>query len=914
MPKELIPLKKPVFVARERELSRLDKLLHTALDGQGRVAFITGEAGSGKTALLSEFSRRALETHEDLIITVGNCNAHTGTGDPYLPFREILGMLTGDIEARWAAGAISREHASRLWKILPLTAETLVDSGPNLINTFIAGNALINRVSTCKQNRGDWLNRLIKLMEYSTNTFIVPSHQQINLYQQYTKTLQALAREVPLVLLIDDLQWADAGSIGLLFHLGKQLAGNRILVIGAYRPEEIALGRNGTRHPMEPVINELQREFGEQALNLGQAERKAFVEAFLDSEPNRLGMSFRQMLFQQTNGHPLFTIELLRGMQGRDDLVQDPDGYWIEQPSLDWETLPARVEAVIAERIGRLDPVSQAMLRIASVEGETFTAEVLARVLVTNENEILKHLNNELDRKHRLINAQSVVRINGQTLSCYRFSHIMFQKYLYSSLNPVERVRLHEKIGYSLENLYNIKEEKPAVTETAISTDIAVQLARHFQEARIVKKAIYYLSKAGERAVQLSAYQEGIAHLNQGLALLMTLTDSPERKQQELSLLLSLGNAWRFQGANPEGEKAFNRARELCHQMEKISQLCQVLGELSVFYYVQAEYHRAQQLGEEALRLAQQTKDPLLVPVSHWYLGFINFSLGEYMAARAHFEQVIISYNPKKHHRSILFLRGSDVGLSALAYDACCLWCLGYPDTAMKRSQEALALARELDHPFSLADVLCYGGSMLSLMCKNALALKATAEELIQLSHDHSIPGWLGMAISFRGEALIMLGQVQEGIAQIEEGIAKSQLMGVQCYLPIYLHALARAQLITGHPKESLTILTKALLLADQNDEGHWKTELYRLWAELLLSQGADAEAEKQYQKAIAIARQQQAKSWELRSAIGLGYLWKKQGRLHEAQILLKPILNWFTEGLDTPDLREAFMLLEQLD
>jgi tetratricopeptide (TPR) repeat protein len=178
--------------------------------------------------------------------------------------------------------------------------------------------------------------------------------QQSDLFEQYTRVLQALARQVSLVLIVDDLQWADLGSISLLFHLGRQLAGSRILIVGTYRPEEIALGRDGARHPLEAVVNKFQRDFGDVAVNVDQAEGRDFVEALLDSEPNRLGPAFREMLYRQTRGHALFTIELLRGLKERGDLIQDPEGRWVQGPALDWETLPARVEAVIAERIGRL--------------------------------------------------------------------------------------------------------------------------------------------------------------------------------------------------------------------------------------------------------------------------------------------------------------------------------------------------------------------------------------------------------------------------------------------------------------------------------------------------------------------------------------------------------------------------------
>jgi adenylate cyclase len=360
-----------------------------------------------------------------------------------------------------------------------------------------------------------------------------------------------------LVLVVDDLQWADLGSISLLFHLGRQLAGSRILIVGAYRPEEVALGRpvspllaggiegGRERHPLEPVVNEFQRDFGHIMVDLGQAESRDFVEAFLDSEPNRLGVAFREMLYQQTHGHPLFTIELLRGLQERGDLIQDPEGHWVEGPALDWETLPARVEAVIAERMGRLAEPLQAALRVASVEGEVFTAEVVARVRAADEGEVVGRLSGELDRRHRLVRAQAIERLGSRRVSRYRFRNYLFQKYLYDSLDEVERAYLHEDVGNVLEELYGDQ-----ASEIAAIAAIAPQLAWHFQEAGMAEKAIHYLHQAGEKAVQLSAYQEGIAHLTRGLELLMALPDSGgkehrlERAQQELALQLALGMAW----------------------------------------------------------------------------------------------------------------------------------------------------------------------------------------------------------------------------------------------------------------------------------------------------------------------------------------------------------------------------------
>jgi DNA-binding SARP family transcriptional activator len=361
------------FVARQQELAGLEAFLELALAGQGRVAFVVGEAGRGKTALIEEFSRRAQDRYADLIVAGGNCNAYTGIGDPYLPFREILSLLSGDFEARWLAGIISPEHARRLWSLMSRTVQALVEVGPDLIDIFIPGLALVSRAAAAEPGDAAWLAQLKRLVVRDPAGQSPVNLQQRVLFEQYARVLQVLARKQPLLLVLDDLQWADAGSTSLLFHLGRQLKGSRILIAGLYRPAEVS-GREGERHPLEGVVHEFQRHFGDIQIDLGQAVGKLFVEAFLDTEPNRLGPEFREVLYRHTRGHALFTIEMVRGMQERGDLIQDEAGRWVEGQNVDWQRLPARVEGVIGERLGRLPATLQEVLKVASVDGEHFTA------------------------------------------------------------------------------------------------------------------------------------------------------------------------------------------------------------------------------------------------------------------------------------------------------------------------------------------------------------------------------------------------------------------------------------------------------------------------------------------------------------------------------------------------------------
>jgi predicted ATPase/DNA-binding SARP family transcriptional activator len=899
-------IESPAFVAREPELVQLKHHLQSAFLNEGRVVFVIGDAGSGKTALLKEFTRRALDEYPALIVANGNCNAHTGMGDPYLPLREILGMLAGDVEPRLKARAITAEHAQRLWQTMPLTAQILIERGPGLINTFISGSSLLQRLGAANLEEPSRDTHLQEQLRRAGSIPTEPAPQQDALFEQYTRVLQELSKQVPLMLLLDDLQWADSGSIGLLFHLGRQLSGCPVLIVGAYRSEEVAAGRHGERHPLESVVNEFQREFGNICVDLGESDRREFVEAILDSEPNLLGEEFRDMLHHQTQGHPLFTTELLRGMQDRGDLVKDSQGRWVTSSSLDWETMPARVEAVFAERIGRLSPQLRDILQAASVEGETFTAEVIARVLGIDDRMILTLLSNELDRQHRLVSAESIQRIDGRFISRYRFRHILFQRYLYSNLDEIERVHRHEQVGTYLEALLATRDD--ASLEP-------LQLARQFEEAGNTKKAIHYLHEAGKRALQLSAYKDGSAHLCKGLDLLNTLPESLEKDELELKLQLAIGLTWKYNWGSPEGVKAIERTSELCRQLGKPAPFSRAMGELATYHYVQAEYRQALEYAQEALQLAEQADDPLLVAEGHWLQGILQFCLGEYQQASDHLGQVTAFYNPTEHHRAMIQLRGVDSGLSAMAYHACSLWCLGYPDQAQRISQQALALAHKFKHPFTLADILCYAGCMFNAMYRDPQALYQHAQELVQLSTEKllSLSGWSGMGLCFQGSAMAMVGQTKQAIKEIRTGISVSEESNVHLYRPVALRFLAAAQAADGQVHAGLESLAEAISLVDSVEDRHWEADLHRLRGECLAQLGDSDGAERSYLHALDVARKQNAKSWELRISTSLARLWQKQEKIVQARAQLAEVYNWFSEGFETADVREAEILLKEL-
>jgi DNA-binding SARP family transcriptional activator len=458
------------FAGRQSELAQLHHYLIDSLAGQGRVAFVSGEAGSGKTALLNEFARRAMRAHGDLLVAGGACTAYGGLGDPYQPFREILEMLAGISTAPRLGAVLSEEHARRLFAALPAVLQALLAASPGVVGALLSTQELLQRAEEASCLDATTLARLTALVAQPDSLGAVGAlpdsqaghslsetsfWQQTGLFDQLTRLLLALSRHYPLLILLDDLQWLDRASASLLFHLGGHLAGGRILLLGAYRPEDIASTGGQKRHPLVALLNEYQRRFAEIQVDLSRADGQAYVYAYLDSQPNHLDQDFRQTLYRHTAGNPLFTVELLRAMQGHAEVIQDKSGHWITGAQVNWERLPARVEAVIAERLGRLDGKCLSLLEAASVQGQVFIAGVLAQVLGVNEDEIITRLSGPLCKQHRLVSSLGLTKPEDPHQARYQFCHLLYQKYLYQGLDDVQRAHLLQATSEALEHPNN---------------------------------------------------------------------------------------------------------------------------------------------------------------------------------------------------------------------------------------------------------------------------------------------------------------------------------------------------------------------------------------------------------------------------------------------------------------------------
>jgi predicted ATPase len=393
------------------------------------------------------------------------------------------------------------------------------------------------------------------------------------------------------------------------------------------------------------------------------------------------------------------------------------------------------------------------------------------------------------------------------------------------------------------------------------------------------------------------------------------LPETPARAQQELGLQTILAQAWKVikGNASPEVEQAAARARELCQQMGETWQLFPVLSMLEGLYRLRAELSTAQELAEQLLCLAQRTQEPVHLAWAHYKLGATLFSLGELISARAHLEQTMAIVGPEVRS-SLTFRSLSGPWVSCVTCAAWDLWLLGYPDQALERSQEALMLAQEQMHPFSLVQALLWAAGLRQFRRERAEA-QAHAEAAMLLSTEQGFPSWLPIGMILRGWTLAAQGHGAESIAQIHQALAAQQAIGVKLGDAYWLALLAEAYGYEGQTHEGLDVVVKALATVHNRGGRWWEAELYRLRGELLLHTVAQPEeAEACLQQALEVAHHQHAKSLELRAAVTLSRLWQRQKKREEARQLLMPIYGWFTEGFDTIDLQEAKALLEELE
>ena len=551
-------------------------------------------------------------------------------------------------------------------------------------------------------------------------------------------------------------------------------------------------------------------------------------------------------------------------------------------------------------QLDRLAPIRE-VAQLGATLGREFSYELLEAASPLDEPTLQHAL-------ARLVEAEVLYQRGMPPQARYLFKHALIQDAAYQSLLRSRRQQYHQQIAGILEARFaEIADTQPEL------------IAHHYTEAGLGELAIPWWQKAGQRSIGRSANLEAVAHLTRAVELLAGLPTTPEHTQQELTLQITLGGpliATKGHSA-PEVERVYARARDLCGQVGETPQLCPVLNGLRLFYVARGALQTGREFGERCLRLAQNARDPALVLEAHQSLGVPLFFMGEFALAREHLEQSILLYDPEQH-RSHAFRYGRDPGVAGPGYLGWALWFLGYPEQTVRRTREALALAREISHPPSIAIALnCL--AFLHQHRRDASATRQWSDEMIALATEQGLPLWLALETMLRGWALAEEGQTNEGIVEIQKGLSGYRAVGSELNVPYFLALLAEANAKAERTEEALALLAEALTMADKNRECAWEAELYRLKGKLMLQSGdcdlahKTEEAEVCFHQALAVAGRQQARSWELRATISLADLWRRQGKKEDARQTLAEIYDWFTEGFDTRDLRDAKALLHQL-
>ncbi len=728
----------------------------------------------------------------------------------------------------------------------------------------------------------EWVPYLLHLLGLSVGTVQLAEVSPEALRRRTVEALRQLSlqgsQQRPLILAIEDLQWTDPSSEAFFTSLVECLAGAPIVFMATYRP--------GYRPPW------LGQSYATQLTlpPLAPQDSRSMVQTICQAMP--LPEPLVQSILTRSEGNPLFLEELTRAVLEQGDVRGEV-------------TLPDTLQEVLLARIDRLPAAARRALQLASILGREFSLGLMQALCEGSRHSASSPEDGPEPQQAlaRLVEAELLYQRGVPPQAEYRFKHALIQEAAYQALLQSQRQQYHRLIAQVLEERF------PETAETHPEV-----LAHHYTAAGLHERAVGYWQRAGGRAVERSANVEAIGYLTKGLEGLKTLPESRERLVQELPLQIALGPALmatKGYGA-PEVERVYTRARELCRQVGEPPQLFRVLWGLWLLYHQGAKLQAAYELGEQLLTLARRVEDPAFLVEAHRALGTTLFILGEFAAARAHLEQGVTLYDPLRH-RSLAFVYGQDPRVTCLSYAAQALWLLGYPDQALQRSQDALTLARELSHPFSLAHALFFAARVHHYR-RDAQAAQELAEAQMALASEQGFAQPLAQAMILRGWALAEQGHEAEGLAEMRQGLMAYRSTGAQAGQSGYLVLLAEVCGKVGQIEEALSLLGEGLAVAQNTGQRVYEAEVYRLKGELLaLSRESHAGAETCFRQALEIARRQQAKALELRTAMSLSRLWRQQGQHLKACQLLAEIYGWFTEGFDTADLQEASALLEEL-
>ncbi len=842
-----VPSQQGSFVGREHERSELRAGLADATSGRGRLFLISGEPGIGKTRLCAEL---ALEAHANgMAVLAGHCSEQEAVA--YLPFVEILECCVDRAQSPDDVRSAMGEEGVELGRLLPKLRRILPDLPPPPE---------------------------------------LPDEQaRRQLFNSFCNFIARRSREQPTLLILEDLHWADESTLALISHFSQRHSDLPLMVICTYRASEIDLSPGLARTLEDLIRSRLATQIRLEGL---PRDEVALMLKSLSGQAPPAAVAGE--IHAETEGNPFFVEELFRHL-AEEHRLYDPAGQFRAELKIGELEAPHNVKLVVGRRLARLGEAANKILAVAAVIGRSFTVELLEASTPAKTDSML----DDLDEVAKVGLIRSTTEYPKAP---FEFSHELIRQVILSQLSAARRQRLHLDVADAIERSYADTLEDHYAT-----------LAHHYARTHDARKAVKYLHLAGKQAMQRSAHAEAIRMLNSGLELLKSLPDTLERDRQELALQTAIGpSLMETRGdASPEVEASYGRALELSRRVGDTPELFNAQGGLVLFYMNRGEHQTAHGLAKNMLSLAQSANDPAQLLLAHGFMGTTSHWLAEFALAHAHFEQTIAYYDSdSQRHRNLAFLYGMDLGAGCLGYAAWPLWYMGYPDQALKRTLRALAVARELGHPSTMAMTFNHAASGYNLR-RDAIVAQELAEAGIALANEHGFELWIALCTLQLGHALTESGQAARGIILLQEGLKASLATGAR----VPTSWLVEAYWKTGQSGKGLSVIAETLATVHEPGKLVGEPELHRLKGELLLMEDSSSatEAEGCFRTAIEISRRQAAKSLELRATMSLARLLAKQGKRDEARAALAEIYGWFTEGFDTADLKDAKALLDEL-
>jgi len=843
------------IVGRDAELRRLGDIYQSVVAGHTQFVLLAGEPGIGKTTLVNSFLERIPRDH-DVHVIQGQCVVHCGKQEAYGPVLEAIAEFYRDHSDTGLIREMERHAPGWLLQF------------PEMLDAM-----LFERVR--RRTEGMAPERMTR---------------------EFCQLVATLGEKKPLVIVIEDLHWADVSTIDLLAALAKH-ANLPLMILGTYRPADAVLYNQSLRDTVRELKGRgLCRELLLELLTATDLTK--YLAGRLNGESS---VDFIDGLYRRTGGNPLFMVKLLEELIKTQALVCH-DGLWCvgDSAGVLEADVPDSLQSLIRRHLEALSPAHREILEVASVVGMEFSAAAMTDALAKPIEEIESECD-KLSTDCQFIEPGNLLTWPDDTLTgCYRFQHHLYLEVINRQIAAARRARIHCKVGERLEADYG--ERAP---------EIAPILASHFEFGNDPERSLRYCWLSAEQALGRHAYSTAIGDLGSALEKLEQMPQTTERDQQRLDCLNLLASTLiAVQGYySPEVEEVVSRVLERCDTVPVSETKFNALWNLAGFHMSRGELAQSQSLIEQAAELAKELDNPDLGLLADDMLAQQFIATGDFKNASEHSARGLAQYDSSRHGKLAQAYGQEDPAQSCAGIDVIASWVLGFSDRSQARERLVHELSAELNNPHSTALGLLYC-AIASQFRQDPLVTQKYADELFELTNHHELH-WMPIAMALKGWATAKQAPGVENLEMIENALTSYRQAEAGVFIPYCLGLLAETQRELGQLREAQASVAEALSLVAQTGVGWYEIQLYRLQGELFLQLGADRrEAERSFMKSLEIARNRSALMLELHAAVSLSRLWIEQGRTLEVPELLKPIVARFNENSDDSDLNQARKLI----